>query len=103
VDEWLRNILWKSVAKYSGDGVADDNTQKSNFEIHRLKGILALTDGTFKIIQAVREMYEIRDSEKRESKDDEMELPDHCKIVIIGRDLGTSAPWQESFAQALHG
>ncbi|KUL85377.1 hypothetical protein ZTR_06998 [Talaromyces verruculosus] len=74
LDEWLRSILWKSVVKYSGGGVADDNAQKSEFEIHRLKGILALTDGTFKIIQAVREMYEIRDSEKRESKDDETEV-----------------------------
>ncbi|GAM37164.1 hypothetical protein TCE0_022f06847 [Talaromyces pinophilus] len=74
VDEWLRSILWKSVVRYSGGGVADDNTQMSEFEIHRLKGILALTDGTFKIIQAVREMYEIRDSEKRESKDDETEV-----------------------------
>lgn len=103
VDEWLRSILWKSVVKYSGGGVADDNTQKSSFEIHRLKGILALTDGTFKIIQAVREMYEIRDSEKRESKDDEMEVPDHCKIVLIGRDLGTTTTWQGSFACALQG
>ncbi|EED20743.1 CobW domain protein [Talaromyces stipitatus ATCC 10500] len=99
VDEWLMSVLWKSVIKYPGDA---QNTQKPGFEIHRLKGILALTDGTFKIIQAVREMYEIRDSENRESKDDETDVPDHCKIIIIGRDLGTLAsPWQESFAHAL--
>ncbi|EEA21144.1 hypothetical protein EYB26_003686 [Talaromyces marneffei] len=103
VDEWLRSILWKSVVKYSGGAAADANTQNSRFEIHRLKGILALTDGTFKIIQAVREMYEIRDSEKRANKDDQAEVLDHCKVVIIGRDLGTSASWQESFARALQG
>lgn len=103
VDEWLRSVLWKSIDRYSGGGVADNSTQSSSFEIHRLKGILSLTDGSFKIIQAVREMYEIRDSGRRENQDDETEVPDHCKIVIIGRDLGTSTPWQESFARALLG
>ncbi|KAF5009751.1 hypothetical protein F66182_15525 [Fusarium sp. NRRL 66182] len=103
VDEWLRSVLWKSIDKYSGGGVADNSTQSSSCEIHRLKGILSLTDGSFKIIQDVREMYEIRDSGRRENQDDETEVPDHCKIVIIGRDLGTSTPWQESFARALLG
>jgi G3E family GTPase len=98
VDEWLRSVLWKSIVKESGDTAV----QHSTFEVHRLKGILALTDGTFKIIQAVREMYEIRDSEHREKQDDQFEIPSHCKIVIIGRDLRSSAePWQNTFNQAL--
>lgn len=103
VDEWLRSILWKNVIRYPA-GTAEENAQKPEFEIHRLKGILALTDGTFKVIQAVREMYEIRDSENRERKEEEeYEAPDHCKIVIIGRDLGSAEPWKDSFAYTLGG
>ncbi|OKL57157.1 hypothetical protein UA08_07448 [Talaromyces atroroseus] len=105
VDEWLRSILWKSIIKYPGDGDDAEEAQKHTprFEIHRLKGLLALTDGTFKVIQAVREMYEIRDSENRENKEeDQADAPDHCKIVIIGHDLGKSAEsWKESFAHSL--
>lgn len=99
VDEWLRSVLWKSVVKNPEE---EEDTEKFKFEIHRLKGILCLTDGTFKVIQAVREMYEIRDSENRENGDGQDDVPDHCKIVIIGRDLGESAePWKDSFADML--
>jgi G3E family GTPase len=99
VDEWLRSILWKSVVK--DPSKSEDDVKKPKFEIHRLKGLLALNDGSFKVIQAVREMYEIRDSENRERTEEDDEAPDHCKIVIIGHDLGDAAGWRDSFAQTL--
>lgn len=77
----------------------------STFEVHRLKGILALTDAdsntpsSTKIIQAVRDVFEIRDSERPPQSDDsDSGKPPCCKIVLIGRGLGRDAgPWQESF------
>ncbi|KAH8691578.1 CobW domain protein [Talaromyces proteolyticus] len=94
VDEWLRSVLWESILP----SIPEEENEIPNFEIHRLKGILALKDGTFKVIQAVRDVFEIRDSENRERKEDNNDAPDHCKIVIIGRDLGKSAgAWERNF------
>ncbi|CRG86936.1 COBW domain-containing protein 6 [Talaromyces islandicus] len=94
VDEWLRSVLWESILPVA----PGEETPVPDFEIHRLKGILALTDGSFKVIQAVRDVFEIRDSVNRERQQDDEEAPDHCKIVVIGRDLGQSMdPWERSF------
>lgn len=55
-----------------------------------------MEDGSSKIIQAVRDVFEIRDSEPR--ADDDGSSKTQCKIVLIGRGLGESAqPWQMSF------
>ena len=94
VDAWLRSILWDST-------LPPVNTQtqqlkSSDFEIHRLKGILSLSDDeqSTKIIQAVRDVFEIRDSEQLPQSD----KPPRCKIVLIGRGLGTDGvPWQQNF------
>ncbi|KAJ5907691.1 hypothetical protein N7495_000373 [Penicillium taxi] len=93
VDAWLRSVLWESNLPVPSNSLS--KSQPTDFEIHRLKGILALDDGSRKIIQAVRDMFEIRDSEP--SQGDEP-LTVQCKIVLIGRGLGSSVdPWQESF------
>jgi G3E family GTPase len=69
-----------------------DTPNLNNFEIHRLKGILVLQDGSCKIIQAVREVFEIRDSEPKTGGDGD------CKLVLIGRGLGQDAqPWRRNF------
>ncbi|KAH2966603.1 hypothetical protein KXV49_001390 [Aspergillus fumigatus] len=69
-----------------------DTSNLNNFEIHRLKGILALQDGSCKIIQAVREVFEIRDSEPTTRGGGD------CKLVLIGRGLGQDAqPWRRNF------
>lgn len=65
-----------------------------DFEIHRLKGILIFDDNTTKIIQAVREVFEIRDS------DSEPPQSKVCKIILIGRGLGhDGSVWRESFGR----
>ncbi|KAJ5758638.1 hypothetical protein N7520_005794 [Penicillium odoratum] len=93
VDEWLREVLWESNLPVSDAG---SKPWPTDFEIHRLKGILVLEDGSSKIIQAVRDVFEIRDSEQRQDEDAEKKL--QCKIVLIGRGLTTSGdPWKESF------
>lgn len=55
-----------------------------------------MEDGSSKIIQAVRDVFEIRDSEQRQDENGSSKTL--CKIVLIGRGLGGSVqPWQRSF------
>jgi G3E family GTPase len=97
VDAWLRSVLWENVLHQSP---SIPEPHPTDFEIHRLKGILSLNDGSFKIIQAVRDVFEIRDSENRPLNDG----PDHCKIVLIGRAIGASAVvWEQSLKHFLQG
>lgn len=67
----------------NGDEDVPDDDPK--FEIYRAKARLPLTDGTVKMLQGVRDVFEIKDSEERaeESKEGAKET----KVVIIGRDL----------------
>lgn len=96
VDEWLRSVLWESVLPVPSNS-ASAEPYPTDFEIHRLKGILYLDDGSSKIIQAVRDVFEIRDSEPRRS-DGQESTTLQCKIVLIGRGLGPSVdPWRGSF------
>ncbi|KAJ5993927.1 hypothetical protein N7451_009651 [Penicillium sp. IBT 35674x] len=94
VDEWLREVLWESTLPVSGG--AGSESWPTDFEIHRLKGILMLEDGSSKIIQAVRDVFEIRDSVQSQDGDEDKKV--QCKIVLIGRGLTASGdPWRESF------
>ncbi|KAJ5923956.1 hypothetical protein N7466_008143 [Penicillium verhagenii] len=94
VDEWLREVLWESILPVSGG--EDSRSWPTDFEIHRLKGILVLEDGSSKIIQAVRDVFEIRDSAPRQDEDEDKKI--QCKIVLIGRGLTASGdPWRKSF------
>jgi G3E family GTPase len=98
VDAWLRSVLWESILPVSS---SDDHP--TDFEIHRLKGLLALDDGSIKVVQAVRDVFEIRDVENRNRDgEDAGRAMDHCKIVIIGRNLGKDInPWQRSLEKFL--
>ncbi|KAL4764982.1 CobW family GTP-binding protein [Aspergillus foveolatus] len=100
VDVWLRSVLWDSTLPLPSGSEA----QNPSFDIHRLKGILALSDGSSKIIQAVREVFEIRDEAtptKSSSAAEDSDRRSQCKIVLIGRGLGDAGPWQRSFEECL--
>ncbi|KAF7586140.1 hypothetical protein BBP40_009411 [Aspergillus hancockii] len=93
VDAWLRSVLWDSILP-PVDPQTESQSHPTDFDIHRLKGILILQDGSSRIIQAVRDVFEIRDAEPTSSDDGQRQ----CKIVLIGRGLGPEAqPWQKSF------
>lgn len=95
VDAWLREVLWDGAIP----SLPESESRPRDYEIHRLKGILALSDGSFQVIQAVREVFEIRDSPNRDQPQD---APQQCKIVLIGRDVGKdAAPWERSFRSFL--
>lgn len=55
------------------------------FEIYRVKARVPMTDGKVKVVQGVRDVFEIRDSE---GGSEEEKGADETKLVIIGRDLG---------------
>ncbi|KAH6685670.1 COBW domain-containing protein [Plectosphaerella plurivora] len=71
VDKWLRSILWQR--EVPGDETATP-------EVHRTKGRIVFEDGSMKMVQGVREIFEILDS-------DEKAGGATGKIILIGRNL----------------
>ncbi|KAI5310147.1 hypothetical protein KEM55_001199 [Ascosphaera atra] len=85
VDAWFRSILWEHKLPIDMDIILED------FEIHRTKGLLFLTDGTTRTVQGVRETFEMIESEERQEGS-----PKDCKIVLIGRGLIDADLWKGS-------
>lgn len=94
VDRWLRRVLWESELP------EDTAEHKSPFEIHRLKGRLALEDGQTKIIQGVRELFEIFDAPKSSGGGEDEATDQTGKIVLIGRQV-TDFDFEKSLLAAL--
>lgn len=93
VDRWLRQVLWENE-------LPNDTAQhNSPFEIHRLKGRLSLEDGTTKIIQGVRELFEIFDAPAAAQGEGEG-ASQAGKIVLIGRHA-TDFDFQKSLLAAI--
>lgn len=74
VDRWLRSVLWDNRLPHTGG----DNS----FEIHRSKGRILFDDGTVKMLQGVREVFELSDA-----PDPQEVQPQQGKIIFIGRRL----------------
>ncbi|PGH09250.1 hypothetical protein AJ80_07727 [Polytolypa hystricis UAMH7299] len=104
IDSWLRSILWDrhlpSSSPSSLSSTPSSDSKALDFEIHRLKGILHLTDGgSVQIIQGVREVFEITDSPNTAPQ---ASTSDVCKVVLIGRGLGEDSElWQGSLEHVL--
>ncbi|KAK3318485.1 CobW/HypB/UreG, nucleotide-binding domain-containing protein [Apodospora peruviana] len=82
VDAWLRTLLWENVLPGHG------NFQGPVFEIHRLKGRLLLQDGSERMVQGVREVFEIFENPITQwGGQKEQESPGTGKLVLIGRNL----------------
>ncbi|TRX98858.1 hypothetical protein FHL15_000200 [Xylaria flabelliformis] len=92
VDSWLRSVLWESE-------VPGSTNKKTQIEIHRLKARLVLEDGNTKIVQGVREIFEIIDGEMLTS--DANTISQMGKIVLIGRGI-YSVDFEQSFLDEIH-
>jgi G3E family GTPase len=90
VDAWLRSVLWENVLPNDSDEHQDP------FEIHRLKGRLVVQNGETKIIQGVRELFEIFDA----PSGDAGEKKQTGKMVLIGRHV-TDFNFQKSLLAAI--
>ena len=98
LDEWLRSVLWES--KVPGWEVV------TGWEIHRAKGWVRVVGGGVKMLQGVREIFElidgIEDAGDEEAGEEEKEQGG--RIVFIGRDVSaesTAAAFQQSLDVAL--
>ncbi|SPN99659.1 probable dopamine-responsive protein [Cephalotrichum gorgonifer] len=89
IDRWLRSVLWECELPHVPNAAP--------FETHRLKGRLVLDSGEIKMIQGVREIFEIIDSSDRVAVDDSSH---QGKMVVIGRDL-VLEDFEKSLAIAL--
>lgn len=90
VDEWLRSVLWENELP------SNDTEHQIPFEIHRLKGRLALQSGETKIIQGVRELFEIFDAPASDGEGSSRT----GKVVLIGRHV-TDFGFEKSLLAAI--
>lgn len=109
MDAWLRSILWDAVLpiEHTSNSVHDS---APSFEVHRLKGRLQFGNGSVKMVQGVREVFEILDvgepsaenirSAEGEGKLGHVTNVDAGKIVLIGRGV-QGLPWSDSLLRAL--
>lgn len=79
VDAWLRSTLWENHLPETPDAKGTPP-----FEVHRLKGRLVLKDGTIRMVQGVREIFEIFDVP---SAEDAGQSAKTGKMVVIGRHI----------------
>ncbi|KAF7546513.1 hypothetical protein G7Z17_g8394 [Cylindrodendrum hubeiense] len=89
VDRWLRAVLW--------DAKLPAAEEANTFEIHRCKGRLVFDNGDVKILQGVREIFEINDA----PVDVDQETPVEGKIVLIGKNVA-GVDFERSFQQAVN-
>ncbi|KAI1874776.1 hypothetical protein JX265_003458 [Neoarthrinium moseri] len=88
VDGWLRAVLWESEVP----GV--DTKEDEAVEVHRSKARLAFTNGDIKMVQGVREVFEVFDAPNGSAGEGGSSRSG--KIVLIGRQL-REAELQRSF------
>nr|POE87951.1 cobw domain-containing protein 1 [Quercus suber] len=96
LDGWLRSVLWES--KLPGRAA-----EQHGWEVHRTKGRVVLADGQVKMLQGVREMFEMIDG-KSDARQDGVEHREGGRIVFIGRDISSEkmrGMFQESMDDAL--
>jgi CCR4-NOT transcription complex subunit 2 len=88
VDRWLRAVLWD----YKLPGT--ENTVE--FEIHRSKGRLVFQNGNVKLLQGVREIFEIMDAPNG------AEITATAgKIILIGRGV-QGIDFESNFRQTIN-
>ena len=99
LDGWLRSVLWESKVPGYEEAV-------TGWEIHRAKGRVRVVGGGVKMLQGVREIFELIDGVEDETGDEETgeEKEQGGRIVFIGRNVSaetTAAAFQHSLDIAL--
>jgi len=101
LDGWLRSVLWDSKVPGREEEIV-------GWEIHRAKGRVRLIGGGVKMLQGVREIFELIDGvggdEDAAGEEDVEQEQQGGRIVFIGRDVSadaTAAAFQQSLDVAL--
>lgn len=77
-------------------------SEPQSFEIYRLKARILLDNGSVKIVQGVREVFEISDApEHRKASGNGSALTDQGKLVFIGRNIAGLA-LEASFSSVIN-
>ena len=84
LEVWLRCLLWEATLPTPFIRT-DLDSRGSTFEIHRTKGLLRVANASSRVIQGVREVFEIKETEHTSVLDDSS--PFAGKIIFIGRGL----------------
>ena len=98
-DEWLQQILWEhKLCPLLGDEPTDEET---TFDVHRVKGMLNMDSGEWKMVQGVRDVFEITDLHPLKGGDKaDPKAGIEGKLVMIGKGLA-DLPWSKSLTAAL--
>lgn len=91
LDRWLRSTLWEG--KLPGEG------DRGSWEVHRVKGRLPMQSGSVKVLQGVREIFELIDANGGSDGSGS-----GGKIVLIGRNIasdGVAARFRQSLSRAM--
>jgi hypothetical protein len=97
LEAWLRCVLWDSVLILPPR--AEGTGKPSHLSVFRVKGRLVLDSGAVKMVQAVREVFEITDAGGAEAGGGGALAG---KLVLIGRGLA-GLPWEESVRHGVAG
>lgn len=87
VDRWLRAVLW--------DQKLPEQDNEAEFEVHRSKGRILLDNGEIKMLQGVREVFDLTDAPPTTEPP-----PSDGKIIFIGRGL-KNVDFAGSFSRCL--
>lgn len=78
LEDWIRSVLWESqLPEHSPDN------RDRTLEVLRCKGIFGTQSGQTLVLQGVRNLYELEPL-----VGDDVGLPEHGKLVFIGKGLG---------------
>ena len=88
LDAWLRSVLWESRLPSTGEGLIHST---ADWEIHRAKGRVPLSNGSTKILQGVREIFELVDAADDAESSEAGDPSDSGRIVFIGRNISVPA------------
>ncbi|KAM0261655.1 hypothetical protein ACHAQJ_002106 [Trichoderma viride] len=88
VDRWLRAVLWDHKLPATEDAV--------EFEIHRSKGRLVFKNGDVKLLQGVREIFELIDAPNGAEI-----FSTEGKIILIGRGV-QGVDFESNFRQTIN-
>ena len=81
---WLRSLLWEKTLP-SPILHPKSDSRDLIFEIHRTKGLFVVAKASWRVVQGVRDVFEIQEIEHSSSPDDGNQ--NAGKIIFIGRGL----------------
>jgi len=95
LDAWLQQVSWESILPHAGELPA--SRHGTIFSVHRLKGMIVLDTGETRMVQGVRDVFEISARMVERPQEEEVK---QGKMVIIGKHVADHR-WEESLALSL--